>query len=84
MGTGEKLTRMRHVYYIYNGSHIKRHMLRDQNVPTLITTTAADGSKFLYERKTSFPTYEVLVACHFGIQIENSEKIEVNMSLYAE
>ena len=51
MGTGEKLTQMRHVYYIYNGSRIKRHMLRDQKVPTLITTTAADGSKFLYEKK---------------------------------
>ena len=51
MGTSEKLTQMRHVYYIDNGSHLKRHMLRDQNVPTLITTTAADGSMFLYKKK---------------------------------
>ena len=50
MGTGEKLTQMRHVYYIYNGSHIKRHMLRDQKAQTLITTTTDDGSMFLYKK----------------------------------
>ena len=75
MGTGEKLTQMRHVYYIYNGSHIKRHMLRDQNVPTLITTTA-DGSKFLYEKKQASQPRKYLLLVTWEFRLKTQKKLK--------